>query len=307
MKPRSPRWLAWTLGTELALLKKIANDTQGHYRQFDYRTASGKVRPISEPHPVLKRVQKRIVAEILRPVRMPLCVQGSIPGHSPRTNAVVHRGQSVVVRIDIQNFFPSVTNRMIYGVWVEVFGYGQALASLLTKLTTLEGRLPQGTPTSSYLANLVLRRADAEIQVIADAHGLRYTRFVDDLIVSGPRARDVIEAVAREISRDGFTCNRKKLQVAGPRKQRLVTGYTVDRVSVSRTERDRVRAAIRELKDRAAKDHNISHDVRSIQGRVTYVAQTNPGAARRLRKLLVDAAPSFTFPSSYAVSTKGLG
>ena len=52
---------------------------------------------------------------------------------------------------------------MVYGILVEVFGYGRALASLLTKLTTLEGHLPQGTPTSSYLANLVLRRTDTEI------------------------------------------------------------------------------------------------------------------------------------------------
>ena len=49
MTPRSPRWLAWTLRTKLALLKKIALEPQDHYRQFDYRTASGKVRPIAEP------------------------------------------------------------------------------------------------------------------------------------------------------------------------------------------------------------------------------------------------------------------
>ena len=144
MEPRSPTWLAWTLRTELALLKKIAKAPQEHYRQFDHRTTSSKVRPIAEPDPALKRIQKQIVAEILRPVPMSLCVQGSIRGHSPRTNAAVHRGQSVVVRIDIQNFFPSVTNRMVYRIWVEVFGYGRALASLLTKLTTLEGHLPQG-------------------------------------------------------------------------------------------------------------------------------------------------------------------
>ena len=296
MKPRSPRWLASILRTELALLKKIATAPHDYYRQFDYRTASGKIRPIAEPDPVLKQIQKRIVVEILRPVPMPPCVHGSLPGHSPHTNAVAHHGQSVVVRIDIQNFFPSVTNRMIYGVWVEVFGYGRALASLLTKLTTLEGHLPQGTPTSSYLANLVLRRADAKIQAVADVHGLRYTRFVDDLVVSGARARDVITAVVKEIGSAGFTCNRKKLQVVGPRCQRLVTGYTVDRVSVAKNERDRVKASIRELKSGADKynECDITRRVRSIQGRVTHVARTNPGAARRLQKQLADAVSSLT-------------
>ena len=107
----------------------------------------------------------------------------------------------------------------------------------------------------------------------------------------------MIEAVVREISRQGFRCNRNKLQVSGPRSQRLVTGYTVDKVSVSRKQRDKLRAAIRELERRAAKGHDIVQDVLSIQGRVAHVAQTNPGAAKRLQKQLADTVPSLDTPS----------
>ena len=289
MAPRSPTWLARTLQTELAQLKTIAKNPQQHYRRFDHRTASGKVRPIAEPDPALKRIQKRIVGEILRSHQMSPCVQGSIPGHSPRTNAALHRGQAVIVRIDIQNFFPSVTNRMVYGIWVEVFGYGRALASLLTKLTTLDGHLPQGTPTSSYLANLVLRTADEEIQTLADVHNLRYTRFVDDMVLSGSRAREVITAVVKEISRAGFKCNRTKLNVAEPRSQRLVTGYTVDTISVPKKERDRLKAAIRQLKRSTTNGDDVAQQVLSIQGRIAHVAQTNPGSAEKLQQQLSDA------------------
>lgn len=293
MEPRSQNWLAWILHMELAHLKAIAKDPQKHYRRFEHRTTSGKVRPIAEPDPVLKRIQKRIVSEILRPRPMLPCVQGSIRRRSPRTNAAVHRGQPVIVRIDIQNFFPNVKNRMVYGTWVEVFGYGRALASLLTKLTTLDGHLPQGTPTSSYLANLVLRKADEEIQTLADGHNLRYTRFVDDVVLSGFRAREVIDTVVREISRAGFRCKRTKLNVAGPRSQRLVTGYTVDTISVPRKERDRLKAAIRQLERRSTSGLDVSKEVLSIQGRLAHVAQSNPGAAQRLQQQFAAAAPSF--------------
>jgi RNA-directed DNA polymerase len=225
VQPRhSQQWLARLLRIDLPTLQAIAADPQPHYHCFNHKAENGKVRRISKPLGIMMKAQKGILNEILRSAPMPPCVQGSIKGYSPATNARAHQGQRVIVRVDIQNFFPNVTNEKVYEIWFQVFPFGKALARLLTKLTTLEAQLPQGTPTSSYLANFALRRADVAILAIADTHGLRYTRFVDDIVLSGDRARDVIALVIREISREGFTCKRKKTLVAGPRQARTIRG-----------------------------------------------------------------------------------
>ena len=109
----SPAWLAWTLNTELPILKEIAKDPHRHYREFDVTTRSGKVRSIANPDNVLKTIQRRLVTRLLQRVPLAACVRGSMRGHSPYTNALEHRGQPVIVRIDIKDFFPSVTNRRI--------------------------------------------------------------------------------------------------------------------------------------------------------------------------------------------------
>src|SRR6185436_20457188 len=78
----------------------------------------------------------------------------------PQTNAFQHLGKHLVVRIDIQDFFSSITDRQIYSVWADKLGNSPPVASLLTTLTTYRRHLPQGAPTSTYLANLVLLGAD---------------------------------------------------------------------------------------------------------------------------------------------------
>ena len=286
MQPRhSQQWLARLLRIDLSTLQAIASDPQPHYHCFDHKAPNGKIRRISKPLGELMKAQKGILNGILRAAPMPACVQGSVKGYSPATNAKAHQGQRVIVRVDIQDFFPNVTNEKVYQIWFQVFAFGKALARLLTKLTTLEAQLPQGTPTSSYLANLALRRADVAILAIADAHGLRYTRYVDDIVLSGDRARDVITLVIREISREGFTCKRKKTLIAGPRQRRTVTGYNIDAITVPRPRRDRIKAAIHRLGS-LSDPEAFATQLRSIKGQIANVKATSPSQAATLAELV---------------------
>ena len=72
---------------------------------------------------------------------------------------------------------------MVYNTLVEK-GFSPDVASVITKLTTFKGHLPQGAPTSTTLANLVFLPTGLKLNEIAKQHNLRFTIFVDDVTFS---------------------------------------------------------------------------------------------------------------------------
>jgi hypothetical protein len=180
---------------------------------------------------------------------------------------------------------------MVYGVWRDQFGFKPPIAGLLTRLTTFHGHLPQGAATSGYLANLVLVPVAQEIQAVVDALGCKVTFFVDDITISGDRARDALNPIIALLERRGLSLRHGKTQVMTASGPQLVTGLTVNgrTPSVPQAKCDRVRETLHELKLRRAHGHHTAKLERSLQGRISHVRQTNQGRAERLAKLLLRA------------------
>lgn len=122
--------------------------------------SDGSIRQVYDPARPLKDIQRRINRHIFGHVDFPFYLQGGIRDRKkPRhclANAKLHSGAKIVINEDISGFFPSITERQVQDIWQHFFHFPPDLAIILTKLTTHEGRLPQGAPTSSYLANLAL-------------------------------------------------------------------------------------------------------------------------------------------------------
>jgi len=143
---------------------------------------------------VLKGIQARIQCLILNKVHYPIYLQGSIKDPiSPRgqkANACLHVRKRVLISEDIKQFFPSVSSHVVFDIWHRFFKFPPPVAEILTKLTTKEGALPQGTKTSALLANLVFW--EFEWRLVADFHGrgITYSRLIDDITCS--TARDLI-------------------------------------------------------------------------------------------------------------------
>lgn len=131
----------------------------------------------------LKHIQSLIKGRILRSFDFPEFIQGGVRGKDNISNAKRHKGMKYHFVSDIKDFFPFVTNKMIYNMFVQN-GFSPDVSSLLTKLTTFDGHLPQGTPTSTYLANLVALPLDYSIIEYCNNMNIIYTRFVDDLSFS---------------------------------------------------------------------------------------------------------------------------
>ena len=195
--------------------RRFKRDKQGNLRRNkpEYVVMNGGefwARIINPPKHDLKEIQKRINAYLVKNVPFPDYAFGGVKGRDNILNARVHKGQKFVFQTDLKDFFPSISNKMVYTMFIEK-GFSPDVASLLTKLTTYEGHLPQGAPTSTTIANLVFAPAGLEIQAIAKEKCLHFTTFVDDVTVSSQQDfKSVVPEIIAIITVHGFRINHGK-------------------------------------------------------------------------------------------------
>jgi len=299
-KPVSSRkGLGWKLEVPLQSLEALAQEAVHHYHPFKLHRG-GKYRVIDNPDIFLKHVQRRIQRTLLDPLASPEHLHGSIRGRSPLTNALSHLGAKLIVRVDLKSFFPSVTDRHVYTVWAQMLGHAPSVAGLLTSLTTFRKRLPQGAPTSTSLANLVLADADQQIKAAARKFGCFFTRYIDDLVFSGADSRRLIPFSIFILQAAGFRISRSKLTIMPASLLQEVTGYGVNSrrgPSIPRYKRDRVRAEIHHLKDIPA-GRDFDRRCNSIKGRIRYFSRTNPASAQALQRRLGSVINHLDQPAS---------
>lgn len=176
------------LGMEPISLMRLARRASGLYFVAKVQEkADGSKRVLYDTREPLKTILHRINENFLRRVQYPDYLTGGLPGKDYTDSVKLHTGAKTVITEDIAKFYPSVTFDVVKDIWVNFFGFADDVADLLSMLTTRDGHLEQGAPTSSYLANLALW--DVEPQMIGKlAHiGItNYSRHVDDITMSCP-------------------------------------------------------------------------------------------------------------------------
>lgn len=117
----------------------------------------------------------------------------------------------------------------MHRVFCEEFGYAARPAALLTQLTTVNGRLPVGAPTSTGLLNLILRRAGTKIERVCDRlGGLNFTTWVDDFVLSGGLTTEAIDPVVQILMDEGYRIPRRKVKCQFAGKPQYVLGLAVN-------------------------------------------------------------------------------
>jgi len=291
----SLRHLASRLGKPISRLMEVAEEIETHYGYQVLKQRPDKVRQLRIPKAELRSLQRQINTNILAPIALHKAIHGGVRGCSPRSNASVHLGQPCVVNLDVRDFFPKLRHYIVYRMFRSELGFGRDVARLLTRLVTLDAQLPQGAPTSTAIANLVLNiPVDLPLSKHAESAAVKYTRFVDDITLSGDNPRALINAVARLLSRRRLPLYRNKansrgklkLQISPHSRRQAVTGLVVNSSngpSVPRKYRDRIRAEIHQL-NRIGDRHARDAAMRSIRGKIAYIRQFNSGAAIRLQR-----------------------
>jgi RNA-directed DNA polymerase len=208
---------------------------------------TGGTRRLLIPSPELKEIQQRILRRLLARLSVHPAATGFEPGTSIVHNAAQHIDQAVVICMDVSDFFPQTADDRVTAYCQRV-GWNREAAELLTRLTTWEGGLPQGSPTSPRLSNLVNHVLDARIERFVHLRKGTYTRYADDICVSFPkdypkRIRGTVQVVRRNLKAFGYQLNRKKTRILRQHQQQKVTGLVVnDQVNVPRRIRRKLRA-----------------------------------------------------------------
>ena len=167
-------------------------------------------RVINPPKDELKEIQKRINKYLVDNIRMPEYAFGGIKSRDNSLNARFHKGQKYVFQTDLKDFFPFITHKKVYEMFVRV-GFSHDVSSMLTKLTTYNGHLPQGAPTSTTIANLVFMPTGMALQTIAKREGVRFTTFVDDVTMSSQTDfKHVVPEIIETITSYGFKISQGK-------------------------------------------------------------------------------------------------
>jgi RNA-directed DNA polymerase len=317
-----PQQLADALGLTIPQLRRLAFHrdaaTTVHYRRFLIPKRSGGQRAIWAPLPQLKAAQRWVLANVVERLPVHGAAHGFLTGRSTITNAAQHLGSRAVLKIDLKDFFPTVTLPRVKGVFRKA-GYREQVATLLALLCTespreiveREGKtwyvalgprcLPQGAPTSPGITNALCLRLDQRLTGLAARYGWRYTRYADDLTFSlpvghkgKPHLGALLGLVRRVVKAEGFAVHPDKTRVSRSGGRQAVTGLVVNgagsgdgsagvggnKPRVPRTLRRQLRAAAHNLSQ--GKPLKEGETLARLAGYAAYVHATDPKAGAAL-------------------------
>lgn len=235
----------------LDTLVQVYTDVNHEYKRYEIPKKSGGKRIIHAPSKPLKNIQK-VIALVMQRIYEPSPVAyGFIKGRSILSNAEVHVGKKFILNIDLKDFFPSVSEILLIKTLTHHYGFSGESAKLITRLCVRFGKLPQGSPASPVLTNMITLKLDQRLERFAHVRGLRYTRYVDDITFSGDSYMftSKFEAKLSNIIRDeGFRMNLKKTRILGTSDRQEVTGIVInEKINVNRKFVRKVRAMIHNL------------------------------------------------------------
>lgn len=142
-----------------------------------------KIRILYPSTGLLKKIQSRVRVKILTTISLPKNIKGGVKGQDNIKNARYHVGNKFKFATDLKDFFPSISEAVVFKMFRRL-GYYPNISEVLTKLVTYQGAVPQGSPTSTDIANLVFLPIDYEIIAFCQERKIKYSRFVDDLFFS---------------------------------------------------------------------------------------------------------------------------
>ncbi|MBD8235020.1 trypsin-like peptidase domain-containing protein [Pseudomonas fluorescens] len=246
--------LAALLGTTYGKIRYFyyLHPTSESYSTFEIKKKSGGVREISAPSDKLKTLQGRLkvlLSEIYEPKKY---VTGFVNGKSIVVNAKPHARKKFVFNLDLQDFFPSITFARVRGLLIsKPYSLDSSVATVISHLVTVNGKLPQGGPCSPVISNMICSSLDRKLKTLAVKNRAEYTRYADDITFSFYDdleyvASDIVQVLkgdelpnhyfakcGRSLERlvidAGFKVNYLKVRLQGRYERQVVTGLVVNK------------------------------------------------------------------------------
>ncbi|MFA6254340.1 MAG: reverse transcriptase family protein [Candidatus Paceibacterota bacterium] len=265
--------LASLLGVDKNIFNKTIRTAPSLYRQIMLLKKDGEFRPINAPKPSLKIIQRGILDKILSDIKLPACVYGLSKNRTIIENAKYHSRSDYLLNLDIKSFFPSVHFEKVKQIYKDI-GL-DIIARDLCKLTTLDHKLPQGAPTSPFLASLALTNLDCRLMGIAKSNGLLYTRYFDDICFSGSRRIKIIEkSIIKIINEEGYDVKKTKRKLFEKGHKKEITGILIEKGGLSLKSTDNLLKYLDVLKNKGLSVLNTDNPIKeqgSLKGKISFL------------------------------------
>ena len=240
-------------------IEAFLDDAPKKYKVYQIPKRRLGYRTIAHPAKMLKRYQRAF----LRAYPLPFHPRAMayITGRSIKCNAMLHREQPYLLKMDFQNFFNSITpvaliemikkvskdaklpltqeereslsalNRVVIEerIWFKKLLFWSKSRTINRHLM-----LSIGAPTSPSLSNLYLYLFDHLITTFCDQHQIIYSRYADDLFFSTHIREqlwgipDKVNEILQKEYRNILQINEGKTLFASKKGGRFVTGITIN-------------------------------------------------------------------------------
>lgn len=276
-------------------LKKIWWYRGRMYHQFSIAKGKGKVRLITAPNRRLKILQNKLAPLLDQLYRVRTPVHGFVPARSVKTNAEAHGRRRFVINLDLQDFFPTITENRVRGL-LTALNVDTRVAEIIARLCCFNSHLPQGAPTSPVLSNMICYRLDSQLMRIAKDCRAIYTRYADDITFSSyqpptPLFENVLPPVGRFSSEllspdlretflsNGFTIHPDKSHYADRNSRRIVTGVKINAgLNVDRRYVRHIRAMLHSIETHGLNPAQTKYNTKAngslathLRGKISYI------------------------------------
>ncbi|MBJ8440093.1 reverse transcriptase family protein [Acinetobacter junii] len=279
-------------------------EDEAKYRASFIQKSNGKLRNIYNPCASLRKIQRRIKNRIFaKQIEWPDYIFGSIPADETSSNDYVasaekHCGARALLKLDIEDFFDNITQDLVENIFKNFFKYNDEMAKILAQLSCVDGKVPQGGITSSYIASLALFSVEERLFFRLRNKKLTYTRYIDDITISSRNAEynfdAIIKIVESQLNSIDLPLNIDKIKVERFSSKSLkVHNIRVDLKTpkFDKEEVKNIRAAIHRLEKLVKKPNYRTHyfyriDFNRCQGLVSKLSRVNHASVEKLQRKL---------------------
>ena len=288
--------MATYFGVGSADLRRIIRTAPKRYKIYPIKKRHGGDRIIAQPSTELKAIQRYVIDKALSRLPVHPAATGYVIGKNILQNAEPHRRNRVILKLDFKEFFPSLT----VSDWRRYVQQSQACEQLRPDFnlyanilfwgvrTVKPICLSIGAPSSPILSNILMYELDEKFSQFVEKAGLAYTRYADDITISGGNVEAVkeFENFARKLIKDTrtprlkFNDEKRGLYLRGQR--RMVTGLVITpsgSISVGRERKRLISAMLHHVLNDRADATSMAH----LKGLLGFCIANEPSFLDRLR------------------------
>jgi RNA-directed DNA polymerase len=281
-------------------LRELVKKTPStHYKVFKIPKRTIGFRTIAQPTSSLKDIQRKVIDLLLPHVKVHHAAKAYIKNCSIKDNAAVHLNSQYLLKLDFENFFNSITPRILFKVLAEQ-GVSlpkndcKILSEILfwnrSKKINAPLVLSIGAPSSPLISNIVMYSFDEKIESICKKLDINYSRYADDLTFSTNKKTilfNLVEMVNNTLQKEfegDININISKTVFSSKAHNRHVTGITLtnnNKLSIGRIRKRYISALVHKFKTNQLND---ATEINHLKGLLGFAYHIEPNFIVRLTK-----------------------